>query len=45
MPAEGMPYRLTRELIDALGPTGVEGIYRCCCEHTLRILKKEEVSA
>jgi len=25
---ERVPYRLTRDLVDALGPMGVEGVFR-----------------
>ena len=39
----GVPLRLTRELVDALGPTGVEGVFRSSCEHTLRLLQTEAV--
>jgi phosphatidylinositol kinase/protein kinase (PI-3 family) len=26
---ERVPYRLTRDLVDGMGPTGVEGVFRC----------------
>ncbi|KAL1495246.1 hypothetical protein AB1Y20_017107 [Prymnesium parvum] len=42
--AEAMPWRLTRELVAGLGPTGVEGLYRSSCEHTLRALQTDAAS-
>ena len=42
-PAESVPWRLTRELVDALGPTGVEGVFTSSCEHTLRLLQTDAV--
>jgi len=38
---EVVPFRLTRNMIVAMGPLGVEGSYRKCCEITLRLLKQE----
>lgn len=38
---ETVPFRLTQNVIDALGPLGVEGLFRKCCEVTLRVLQKE----
>ena len=38
---EGVPWRLTRELLDALGPTGSEGMYSRCCEHALRVIQSD----
>ena len=26
---ERVPFRLTRDLVDGMGPTGVEGVFRC----------------
>lgn len=37
-----MPFRLTRNMIEAMGPTGIEGSFRKCCEATLRVLRKEK---
>ncbi|EDW46128.1 GM13436 [Drosophila sechellia] len=38
---EVVPFRLTHNMIVAMGPLGVEGSYRKCCEITLRLLKQE----
>lgn len=37
---ELVPFRLTRNLVDAMGMSGVEGVYRRCCEETLRVLRE-----
>ncbi|XP_049538761.1 serine/threonine-protein kinase ATR-like [Anopheles darlingi] len=36
---ECVPFRLTHNMVDAMGPLGVEGLYRKCCEIVLRILQ------
>ena len=36
---ERVPFRLTREIIDGMGVTGVEGIYRRSCEEVLQVLR------
>lgn len=36
---ERVPFRLTQNMVDALGVQGVEGAYRRTCELTLRILR------
>lgn len=33
---ECVPFRLTHNMVDALGPSGVEGVFKKCCEITLR---------
>ncbi|XP_017126550.1 serine/threonine-protein kinase ATR [Drosophila elegans] len=38
---EVVPFRLTHNMTIAMGPLGVEGSYRKCCEITLRLLKQE----
>ncbi|XP_030556756.1 serine/threonine-protein kinase ATR [Drosophila novamexicana] len=38
---EVVPFRLTHNMITAMGPLGVEGSFRKCCEITLRLLKQE----
>ncbi|ORZ38904.1 kinase-like domain-containing protein [Catenaria anguillulae PL171] len=38
---EVVPFRLTQNLVDAMGPSGVEGVFRRCCEETLRVLRLE----
>ncbi|XP_022908365.2 serine/threonine-protein kinase SMG1 [Onthophagus taurus] len=37
---EKVPFRLTPNIRDALGVTGVEGIFRMACENVLRTMKK-----
>ncbi|XP_055323121.1 serine/threonine-protein kinase ATM isoform X2 [Sitodiplosis mosellana] len=39
---ELIPFRLTRDLVDALGPSGVEGVYRKSCEKTMEVLRKNK---
>ena len=36
---EMIPFRLTRDLIDGMGVTGVEGVFRRCCEETLTVMR------
>ena len=36
---ERVPFRLTQNLIDALGVTGVEGVYRRAAEITMQLLR------
>ncbi|KAI8611414.1 kinase-like domain-containing protein [Chytriomyces sp. MP71] len=38
---ELVPFRLTRDIVDAMGSTGIEGIFRRCCEETLVVARKE----
>lgn len=38
---ERVPFRLTRNLVHALGPTGYEGTFRRCAEVTMRLLRRE----
>lgn len=42
--AEKVPFRLTQNIVDGLGITGVEGMYRRSCEITLRILRENRNS-
>ncbi|XP_063980993.1 serine/threonine-protein kinase SMG1 [Diachasmimorpha longicaudata] len=37
---EKVPFRMTPNIRTALGVTGVEGIFRSACEHTLRVMKR-----
>lgn len=37
---ELVPFRLTRDIVDGMGATGVEGAMRRCCEATLRVLRE-----
>ncbi|KAH7063591.1 hypothetical protein B0J12DRAFT_643289 [Macrophomina phaseolina] len=41
---EVVPFRLTRDLVDAMGYSGVEGVFRRCCEFTLDTLRDERDS-
>jgi len=36
---ELVPFRLTRDIVDGMGITGVEGVFRKCCEETLKVLR------
>jgi Phosphatidylinositol 3- and 4-kinase len=36
---ELVPFRLTRDIVDGMGATGVEGVMRRSCEETLRVLR------
>ena len=38
---EVVPFRLTRDIVDAMGITKAEGVFRRCCEFTLEALRKE----
>jgi ataxia telangiectasia mutated family protein len=37
---EKVPFRLTNDLVDGFGLMGVEGTFRRCSEHTLRVLRE-----
>ncbi|CAO1396698.1 unnamed protein product [Diamesa hyperborea] len=39
---ELVPFRLTNNMVEAMGPLSTEGLYRKCCEITLRVLQKEK---
>jgi len=36
---ETVPFRLTRDMVDGLGITGTEGVFRRCCEETMKVLR------
>ncbi|KAF8318674.1 hypothetical protein DL93DRAFT_2164855 [Clavulina sp. PMI_390] len=36
---ERVPFRLTADIVDGLGMTGTEGVFRRCSEETLRVLR------
>jgi ataxia telangiectasia mutated family protein len=36
---EKVPFRLTQNMIDGFGMSGVDGVFRRCCEETLRVLR------
>ena len=38
---ELVPFRLTRDLVDGMGYTRTEGVFRRCCEFTLETLRDE----
>ena len=38
---EVVPFRLTRDLVDGMGITRTEGVFRRCCEFTLEALRQE----
>lgn len=38
---ETVPFRLTRDIVDGMGITKTEGVFRRCCEFTLEALRKE----
>ncbi|KAK5938322.1 Serine/threonine-protein kinase tel1 [Knufia obscura] len=39
---EVVPFRLTRDLVDGMGLSGVEGPFRRCCNFTLEALRKNQ---
>lgn len=41
---ELVPFRLTRDIVDGMGVTKTEGIFRRCCEFTLDALRDEQYS-
>jgi ataxia telangiectasia mutated family protein len=41
---ELVPFRLTRDLVDGMGITKTEGVFRRCCEFTLEALRNESYS-
>lgn len=41
---ECVPFRLTRDLVDGLGVTGVEGTYRRCCEEVMRVMREQSAT-
>ncbi|KAI5367726.1 Putative serine/threonine-protein kinase ATM, plant [Septoria linicola] len=41
---EMIPFRLTRDIVDGMGSTGVEGVFRRCCEFTLEAVREDKDS-
>ncbi|KAF8249612.1 hypothetical protein K440DRAFT_542932 [Wilcoxina mikolae CBS 423.85] len=41
---EVVPFRLTRDIVDGMGITKTEGVFRRCCEFTLEVLRNEAYS-
>ncbi|BBN18785.1 serine-protein kinase ATM [Marchantia polymorpha subsp. ruderalis] len=39
---ERVPFRLTRDIVDGMGVTGVEGVFRRVCEATLSVLRENK---
>ncbi|XP_021355309.1 serine-protein kinase ATM-like isoform X2 [Mizuhopecten yessoensis] len=35
---ETVPFRLTRDMVDGMGVSGVEGVFRRCCEKTMEVM-------
>ncbi|CAG7830072.1 unnamed protein product [Allacma fusca] len=36
---ERVPFRLTRNMLNGMGPLKYEGMFRCCCEIVMRLLR------
>jgi phosphatidylinositol kinase/protein kinase (PI-3 family) len=41
---ERVPFRLTHNMVKAMGVTGYEGAFRRCCEVTMAVLRSERAS-
>lgn len=41
---ELIPFRLTRDIVDGMGSTGTEGVFRRCCEFTLDAVREDKDS-
>ena len=41
---EIVPFRLTHNMVDAMGPLGVEGIFRRACEVCMRVMRHQDDS-
>lgn len=41
---EVVPFRLTRDMVDGMGLSGVEGVFRRCCNFTLEALREDQYS-
>ena len=39
---ETVPFRLTRDLVDGMGVTGVEGVFRRCCEKVMELMRSSQ---
>ncbi|CAJ0954497.1 unnamed protein product [Ranitomeya imitator] len=39
---ETVPFRLTRDIVDGMGITGVEGVFRRCCEKTMSVMRRSQ---
>jgi hypothetical protein len=41
---ETIPFRLTRDIVDGMGITGAEGVFRRCCEEMMHVLRRNHHS-
>ncbi|CAB3982970.1 serine- kinase ATM [Paramuricea clavata] len=39
---ETVPFRLTRDLVDGMGVSGVEGVFRRCCQKTMEVMRTSQ---
>ncbi|XP_068601356.1 serine-protein kinase ATM [Brachionichthys hirsutus] len=39
---ETVPFRLSRDIVDGMGITGVEGVFRRCCEKTMGVMRNAQ---
>lgn len=39
---ETVPFRLTRDLVDGMGISGVEGVFRRCSEKTMEVMRTSQ---
>ncbi|XP_077468061.1 serine-protein kinase ATM [Stigmatopora argus] len=39
---ETVPFRLSRDIVDGMGMTGVEGVFRRCCEKTMGVMRSSQ---
>lgn len=39
---ETVPFRLSRDIVDGMGITGVEGVFRRCCEKTMDVMRSSQ---
>ncbi|XP_034023977.1 serine-protein kinase ATM isoform X2 [Thalassophryne amazonica] len=39
---ETVPFRLSRDIVDGMGITGVEGVFRRCCEKTMEMMRSSQ---
>ncbi|XP_063405374.1 serine-protein kinase ATM-like [Mytilus trossulus] len=39
---ETVPFRLTRDIVDGMGVSGVEGVFRRCCEKTMDVMHNNQ---
>ena len=41
---ETIPFRLTRDMVDGFGSSGVEGVFRNSCEKTMTVMRANKVA-